>query len=246
MSVRSGFKTNSHRSLRVVAVVFVMLAVLLQAFADGSARGTAVRNEQSVELFSQPQIPARRVGTTITIAELQFVNSKISSASQFLDRFWRQTFTAHGWFYSSPRIMEDGESAYYTPSTHTIHFNPVFFVEQMRAAAGQTKTDGDFAPITILAHEWGHSIQRQLGINAANNIDQELQADCFAGAFAKAARDAGVLDPGDIDEATYTLFSGRDATGTSPYYSNAHGNGTQRVDAYLSGLKSGVRGCGIR
>jgi predicted metalloprotease len=67
----------------------------------------------------------------------------------------------------------------------------------------------------------------------------ELQADRLAGAFAKAANEKGLIDRGDFDEATYTFFSGRDAT--DKYYQCAHGSGTQRVDAFHTGLKGGVR-----
>jgi predicted metalloprotease len=86
-------------------------------------------------------------------------------------------------------------------------------------------------------------VQRQLGALGGASLPKELQADCLAGAFTGAARDAGVLDAGDIDEATFTFFSGRDATGTSPYYQGAHGSGTQRVNAYLEGVKGGVAAC---
>src|SRR5581483_8779238 len=94
-------------------------------------------------------------------------------------------------------------------------FNPAFFVERMRFAAWHTKTDGDMAFIIILAHEYGHAVQSQLRLSFSSTKERELQADKLAGAFARAARDAGLLDQGDMDEATYTLFTGRDATGTS-------------------------------
>jgi hypothetical protein len=46
---------------------------------------------------------------------------------------------------------------------------------------------GDFAWITVLAHEWGHHIQYLLAVRQQTNNLFELQADCLAGSFARDA-----------------------------------------------------------
>ncbi|MCI0487247.1 MAG: neutral zinc metallopeptidase [Blastocatellia bacterium] len=225
--------------LRIIA-----LAVMLASLATSSLVNNS--QPQATEYFFAPQsqiYSARRVSAPSN-NELQQLRSKIGSASRFLDTFWQRTFSAYRRRYTSPRVYASGSSAFYRSQTHSIHFDPAFFVRQMRAAAEQSQTDGDFAPITILAHEWGHSVQAQLGRLRGQTIRMELEADCLAGAFAKAARDAGVLDQGDLDEATYTFFSGRDRTGTPSYHRGAHGTGTQRVNSFLNGLKGGVAACG--
>ena len=43
---------------------------------------------------------------------------------------------------------------------------------------------GDAAPITILAHEWGHHIARMSGTPVLS-IRSELQADCYAGVYVR-------------------------------------------------------------
>ncbi len=134
--------------------------------------------------------------------------------------------------------MRTGQ-AFYKSQDHTIYLKPGFFVERMRAAAEQTRTDGDMAFIVILAHEYGHSVQRQLNLLGNDCLRVELQADRLAGAFTEAANEKGLVDRGDFDEATFTLFSGRDDT--DKYYQCAHGSGTQRVEAFHTGLKGGVR-----
>jgi len=68
----------------------------------------------------------------------------------------------------------------------------------------------------VIAHEVGHHVQHLLGISdrvdsmrgriserEANQLSVrlELQADFFAGVFARYVRDQGVLEPGDIEEA---------------------------------------------
>ena len=78
---------------------------------------------------------------------------------------------------------------------------------------------GDFAVALVLAHEWGHAIQSRAQIGGLG-IMLELQADCFAGAWAGHVDGGGssllALQPGDLDEAMggYLLF--RDPPGTSP------------------------------
>lgn len=108
----------------------------------------------------------------------------------------------------------------------------------MRAAAEQTNTDGDMAFIVIVAHEYGHFVQHQLGLNS-DCLTHELQADRMAGAFAAAALKKGFLENGDLDEATYTFFSGRDQTDGSAKC--PHGTGMQRVEAFQTGLKGGIK-----
>ena len=60
---------------------------------------------------------------------------------------------------------------------------------------------GDFAPIVVTAHEWGHHVQWLLGVVPEPGNAFELQADCLAGAYASDAGQQGLLDPGDITEA---------------------------------------------
>lgn len=75
---------------------------------------------------------------------------------------------------------------------------------------------GDLAVQYIVAHEYGHHVQNVTGIGdrvratqmsapgSANalSVAQELQADCFAGTWARSASDRGLLDsPAEIVEA---------------------------------------------
>jgi predicted metalloprotease len=77
----------------------------------------------------------------------------------------------------------------------------------------QLRAGGDFAWAYVIAHEVGHHIQRELGTSdEVNRIRQsdperandasvrlELQADCYAGVWARSVFDD--LDEGDVDEA---------------------------------------------
>ena len=85
--------------------------------------------------------------------------------------------------------------------------------EQARYVVGAS---GDFAAAYVIAHEVGHHVQDLLGIldqtdaqarnlpeaqQNAISVRTELQADCFAGIFAKNEENAGYLDVGDFAEA---------------------------------------------
>ena len=104
---------------------------------------------------------------------------------------------------------------------------------------------GDFALALVLAHEWGHLVQNRIDFEG-RSIVRELQADCFAGAWAGQMGSQGGLapSPGDIDEAVagYLLF--RDPPQASPDDPGAHGSTFDRVGAFLEGFELGVEVCG--
>ncbi len=51
---------------------------------------------------------------------------------------------------------------------------------------------GDFVIPIVLAHEWGHAVQERSNFTA-RTVTKELQADCFAGGWAKHAQAKGVF-----------------------------------------------------
>ena len=104
---------------------------------------------------------------------------------------------------------------------------------------------GDFTVALVMAHEWGHAIQRRGGVRGPT-IVTELQADCFAGAWtgAVASGDRDVtLSPGDLEEAMAGYLQFRDPPGTSPNDENAHGSGFDRLAAFQEGYFQGPGEC---
>ena len=104
-------------------------------------------------------------------------------------------------------------------------------------------TVGDYAWITVLAHEWGHHVQVVLGIEPELTIDRELQADCFSGAYAQRALQQGFLQEGDISEAVMMAILSGDPIEMDEMVDGAHGSGDYRVTSFMEGYFNGSAAC---
>jgi predicted metalloprotease len=109
------------------------------------------------------------------------------------------------------------------------------------------KKYGDFVIPVVLAHEWGHAMQQRSGFFDQNEltVSSELQADCFAGGWAKHAQDDGVFEVSgaDLDSSLAGILDLRDTPGTNAQDSSAHGSGFDRVSAFQDGYDNGAEQC---
>jgi uncharacterized protein len=144
---------------------------------------------------------------------------------------------------------------FYCPADEKVYFDLDFLV-QMQQQFGAV---GDLAAQYIVAHEYGHHVQNVLGVSSevsrlqqqnpsqANqySVALELQADCFAGAWARSADQRGLLEPGEIEEA----LNAAAAVGDDRIQEQAgmrvdpeqftHGTAQQRVDWFRRGYDTG-------
>jgi hypothetical protein len=172
-------------------------------------------------------------------------------AAEDINAFWINEFREAGVRYDPPAdfVAYNSEiqtacgsallnNAFYCGPAHGIYYHFDFLQEQL-------DTDGDFAPVTILAHEWGHLVQGNLGLLGGQfyTIQTELQADCFAGAWAASAGERNLLDEGDLEEGATSLFRAGDDLDTPWFEPGAHGQPEQRIDAFVIGLEQGTDGC---
>lgn len=104
-------------------------------------------------------------------------------------------------------------------------------------------SSGDFAAAFVLAHEFGHAMQARLPRSEELGVLTELQADCFAGGWSRHVQDQGLLEAGDLDEATLAVFSARDVPGTPFTDPAAHGSGFERTRAFADGYENGPGAC---
>jgi len=106
---------------------------------------------------------------------------------------------------------------------------------------------GDFAVGLVLAHEWGHAIQTRVHFSSRASVYVELQADCFAGAWAKHVADGDGtslrLSEDDLDHALAGFLELRDPSGVDGGDAGAHGNAFDRVGAFQDGIEGGARAC---
>lgn len=98
---------------------------------------------------------------------------------------------------------------------------------------------GDLAVGVLFAHEYGHAIQAQTG-TTGSSLEHELQADCFAGAWAGDTRLAGTDDRAQRG-VLHSYLASADPAGTDT--SIAHGSAFDRSTAYARGFVHGVSAC---
>jgi predicted metalloprotease len=103
---------------------------------------------------------------------------------------------------------------------------------------------GPFTIAVVMAHEWGHAVQARSNFTG-RTVTQELQADCFAGAWSRHAQEDKVFDvnAADLDSALAGVLDLRDTPGTSKVDPDAHGSGFDRVSAFQDGYDNGLDRC---
>jgi predicted metalloprotease len=141
---------------------------------------------------------------------------------------------------------------FYCPNDEGIYIDTSFY-DQMAKELG---AKGDFARYYVVAHEYGHHVQKLTGVAAAiasaqqqdparaNRLQvmMELQADCYAGVWA--GKNRNLIDPGDFEEG----MTAASAIGDDTLERNAgeavnpetftHGTSAQRMEALRTGMQS--------
>ena len=194
-------------------------------------------------------------------SQSQTMNEFLTSVTKDVDTYWTQTFEASG--LSEPRVsyawipagqaassacgpLGDSAAAY-CPADDTIYISEQFASDIYNGALdhalpgssqGFGRTYGDFAVAYIVAHEYGHQIQAELGQfqQGYSTMPLELQADCYAGAWAHSANQENRLEDGDVQEALDAALAVGDFDTANPGH---HGTPEQRREAWLAGFESG-------
>jgi uncharacterized protein len=182
---------------------------------------------------------------------------------------WNEVFRRNGSQYREPTLVlftDQVESAcgiagsavgpFYCPADEKVYIDLSFY----EALRRRFNAPGDFAQAYVVAHEVGHHVQKLLGISdrvdamqrRANDVEAkqlsvrlELQADFFAGVFARHIQNQGILEPGDIEEALRAASSVGDdeiqrrTTGYVVPDSFTHGTSEQRLRWFRKGYETG-------
>lgn len=243
----------------LVVIYFVLKAMgidMLQVLGEGNVGGTGSGYEQSI---------GQRPGEQTNDDTKAFIRVVLAET----ETTWNRIFSASGETYEEPKLVlfsgsinsacglaSSATGPFYCPADRQVYLDTEFFdqLEQQLNAAG------DFAQAYVIAHEVGHHVQnltgvlpefnrqrRSMGEREANqmSVRVELQADCYAGIWAKAADREGILSDGDLEEALNAAEQIGDDTlqkrsqGYVVPDAFNHGTSAQRMKWFKRGYDSG-------
>ena len=246
----------------------IVLVIIYLVFLKGGGGGGGFDVPAPGSAF--PQVPQSGSGASSVPdspdeeKEVQFVSFVLDDAQGF----WKQEFQAAGKPYRRAKLVlfrnqvssgcglaSSATGPFYCPLDQKVYVDLGFFDELNR----RFKAPGDFAQAYVLAHEIGHHIQQELGIEQqvrqqsqqnpddANELSVrlELQADCLAGVWARSTYDRGILESGDLQEGLNAAAAVGDdriqsqAQGRIDPESFTHGTSEQRAHWLQTGYDSG-------
>ena len=108
------------------------------------------------------------------------------------------------------------------------------------SSQGYGRTVGDFAVAYIVAHEYGHQVQDELGLfERYGSSSRRWRSSCrptVAGTWAHSAYQEDRLEQGDVQEALDAALAVGDFDAGNPGH---HGTPEQREEAWNGGFESG-------
>ena len=220
---------------------------------------------------SQPVQQSAQQSTPVDDEASRFVRRVLAKTEDT----WGTIFKASGAQYREPTLVlfsgatrtacgvgETAMGPFYCPADEKVYIDLAF----NRELATRFGAPGEFAQAYVIAHEVGHHVQNLLGIAAkvqevrsrasardanALSVRLELQADCFAGVWARTADEMkAFLDRGDIDQALRAAAAIGDdrlqqqSGGRVVPDSFTHGSSEQRKRWFSRGFETGsVKAC---
>ncbi|WP_144511860.1 neutral zinc metallopeptidase [Bacillus sp. FJAT-22090] len=183
---------------------------------------------------------------------------------------WSEIFQENGLQYTNPTLVLYTDSVnsacgtagasvgpFYCPGDQKLYIDLSFYQELQN----KFHAPGDFAMAYVIAHEVGHHVQTLLGTSekvmplrqklSETEFNKylvrfELQADYFAGVWAKHAQGMDLLEEGDLEEALTAASAVGDDTlqkqamGYVVPESFTHGTSEQRKNWFYKGYENGT------
>jgi len=253
-----GFPGGGGGQLGCGAIVIALIGALVFGIDPAQMLGSM---DQAQTGGFQPQADNRSVQELCT--QNQYANDACNTL-QSLNDTWAPIFQQANIPFEAPAMdlysgadqsgcgpAQASMGPFYCPNDQTIYLDTSFYDElDQRLGAGP----GDFARYYVVAHEYGHHIQKLTGVaaqiqseqqqnpRAANQLSVmlELQADCYAGVWA--GKNRNLIEPGDFEEGMQAAQAIGDDTLTRGRVSSenfTHGTSAQRMQALRMGMQSG-------
>ena len=180
----------------------------------------------------------------------QYVNAVVPMITEYMQETWPDVplpevvYVPEGRTGREGCIDQSGRQAVATSTSY--EYCPVdraVYVGQDMLWEFYTRT-GDAGPAVGLAHEFGHHIQSELGVNleSMSSVDIENQADCIAGAWTRFTDERGWLEREDDLKDIETLFP---LIGSAEDPTRDHGTTQERAASFEAGFTGGVGACGL-
>ncbi len=245
-------------------IVIALILALVFGVDPAQLLGGLQQTQQSDGAGSQPQT---RSGTTASeICTVDAMSKQSCDTLSSLNKTWEPIFKQSNVAFQRPKLVfysQAGSSGcgaaqsamgpFYCPEDQGIYLDTGFY-QQMDQELGAR---GQFARDYVIAHEYGHHIQKLTGISdqvrslqgqspsRANQLSVrlELQADCYAGVWAAKNKDR--LEAGDMESGLNAAHQIGDdalmrAVGRRPVEASfTHGSSAQRMDWLRKGMESG-------
>ena len=245
-------------TILILAAVFILPKILggsmggLTAGNPASDGGSAATSGGDEEACSS-EIEQIVCGATDDVANYWVEQLPLSFGTDYVET---ETVFFSGYTNTGCGQASSQTGPFYCPLDNLVYFD----LEFLGTLQNQFGATGDLAAQYIVAHEYGHHVQNVLGINEqmrqaqqddpqrANqySVALELQADCFAGSWARDASDRDLFDtPQEVEEALNAASAvGDDAiqqktSGRVDPESWTHGSSAQRVQWFQRGFQTG-------
>ncbi len=195
----------------------------------------------------------------------------VSFVVEDVQRTWEKEFPKLGGTYQRAKLVlfrdatrsgcgfaESEMGPFYCPTDEKVYLDLGFF-DELRSRFG---APGEFAEAYVIAHEFGHHVQRLLGLDEKVrraqaerpsmknelSVRTELQADCLAGVWGHATAERNILEKGDVESGLAAVSAVGDdrlqkaATGRVSPESWTHGSSRERTEWFTRGLQTGQVG----
>ena len=235
------------RSLsRLRFVVPVVAALVASGCVAGP--GAGIGPEPRRTAASAPTSQA--IDGTTTVAEFR---RDVNGATGLAERYWKRQFRASGaTFRPVDEVIAYRRAGEVSCGGEPLALNNAaycsdgdFIAYDVAWALAAFRQVGDAFIFYLVGHEYAHAVQLRLGIRKQFTIQQELQADCMAGAMLGDTVRAGDLElsAGDLDEFRSGLLAVGDDPGQPWFAEGAHGTAEQRTQAFTEGYDTSVDAC---